>query len=252
MSKMQSREGYDPPFTFRECYYSGEANYTMATGKTVTRPQPSKHSISLWIALGCGALVIIAILCIYLMPQFFDVAFWKDFVSNISATFLGVLLGIPAALWLDRSISRRREKQEREAKQAVERERLLELLRLLRETLERNREIIERMSKELTPDSLITYNVDPSLLDSTASLKYEIINDLDLNRQLDLLRYELQHLHRKVELRWEIELGPIRAMNLYLDYRIQLVKAIQDTLPEIMDAINRAIKWIDAKLNVEQ
>ena len=61
---MQSRGGYDSSLTFRERYCSREANYAMAAEKTMTRPQPSKHSISLWIALGCGALVIIAILCV--------------------------------------------------------------------------------------------------------------------------------------------------------------------------------------------
>lgn len=144
------------------------------------------------------------------MSQFFDVSFWKDFLSNTLATLLGVFLGIPAALWLDRLISQQREKQEREAQQAAETERRLELLRLLRETLVRNRKIIERMSQELTTGSLITYNTDPLLLDSTASLKYEIIDDLDLNRQLDVLRYELQHLHRKVKLRWQLEFSLIR------------------------------------------
>jgi hypothetical protein len=31
--------------------------------------------------------------------ELFDVFFWKDFVSNLGATIIGVALGIPAALW---------------------------------------------------------------------------------------------------------------------------------------------------------
>ena len=61
------------------------------------------------------------------------------------------------------------------------------------------------MERELNPEPVIFYNVDIQLLEGTCSLKYEIIDNLDLNRQLDSIRYELLHLHRKFELQLEIE-----------------------------------------------
>lgn len=103
------------------------------------------------------------------------------------------------------------------------------------------------MTSELTPDSVITYNVDTSLLESTASLKYEIIDHLDLNRRLDALRYELQHLHRKVELQLEVEFSSTSAITRS-HYRVRLVDTIRNTLPTIINEINEVMALIDAEL----
>lgn len=54
----------------------------------------------------------------------FDLSFWKDFLSNAFATFLGVLVGIPVALW----VSKYQERQEE-----IERKR--KILRLLKHEL---------------------------------------------------------------------------------------------------------------------
>jgi hypothetical protein len=47
--------------------------------------------------------------------NFFDFSFWQSFVSNLSATligaFIGVGLGIPAALWINRLIESKTEKE---------------------------------------------------------------------------------------------------------------------------------------------
>lgn len=45
----------------------------------------------------------------------FDLSFWKDFLSNSLATFLGALIGIPVALWIN-NYQGRREEAERKNK----------------------------------------------------------------------------------------------------------------------------------------
>lgn len=47
--------------------------------------------------------------------DFFDLSFWKDFISNSLATFLGALLGIPIALWIS-NYQGRQEELERKKK----------------------------------------------------------------------------------------------------------------------------------------
>jgi hypothetical protein len=44
---------------------------------------------------------------------FFDVAFWQAFVSNLFSTIIGVILGIPAALYLNGFLERANEKENR-------------------------------------------------------------------------------------------------------------------------------------------
>lgn len=64
--------------------------------------------------------------------NFFDFSFWKDFVSNLSATLLGVALGIPIALWISRFQERRTEKERKRNVLEKLKKELLENLKYLR------------------------------------------------------------------------------------------------------------------------
>jgi len=52
------------------------------------------------------------------------------------------------------------------------------------------------------------FNVDLPLLESTAALKYEVLGDIELCREIDHLRFELVHLSRKVDLLLDLEFNP--------------------------------------------
>jgi hypothetical protein len=173
--------------------------------------------------------------------EFFDFAFWQNFVSNSFATLLGVILGIPVAFFLDRKINQRQEQQEIAKQQEILSQQKAQLLQTLKESLQKNLTLVEQMESELKPETVIFYNVDTQLLEGTSSLKYEIIDDLDLNRQLDSIRYELLHLHRKVELQLEIEFSAYKAMGNYTAKRKQLVETIIAHLPRIKEEIKNAL-----------
>jgi hypothetical protein len=66
--------------------------------------------------------------------NFFDFTFWQSFVSNLGATIIGVGLGIPVALLINRWIERRTEK-----------ERKKKILTLLRDELSYNEIEFDRM-----------------------------------------------------------------------------------------------------------
>ncbi|MBW1796037.1 MAG: hypothetical protein JRJ38_16715 [Deltaproteobacteria bacterium] len=180
--------------------------------------------------------------------EFFDTAFWKDFASNVLATLLGVAVGIPVALWIDRFVSRRRESKEIAERRNALTQRKNQFLQMLHEALRKNLALVEQMERELRPESVIFYNVDTQLLESTSSMKNETIEDLDLNRRLDSIRYELLHLHRKVELQLEIEYSPYKAMANYMDRRAQLVEAITAHFPRIKQEIREALAIIAVAL----
>lgn len=165
--------------------------------------------------------------------QFFDLSFWRNFVSDAGATLLAVVSGIPTALWIDRALRGR-----------ATNERRVQLLQLLREALEKNLALVAQMTREVEPGRVIFYNVDTSLLESSASVKYEVIGNLALNKLLDSIRYELQHLHRKVELQLEIQYSSFRAIGDYLQVRERLIDAIRGHFPRITQEIDQALELI--------
>jgi hypothetical protein len=180
-----------------------------------------------------------------------DTAFWQGFVGNAAATFLGVLFGIPFALWVNRRILRQQESKEAAERQNTLTRRKNQFLHLLQEALQKNLDLVKQMEQELKPGGGVYYNVDTQLLESTSSLKYGIIEDLDLNRRLDSIRYELLHLHRKVEIQLDIAYSTYRAMDHYREQRAQLIGAITMHFPRIKQEITEALAIIEGALRSE-
>jgi len=179
---------------------------------------------------------------------FFNLGFWQDLVSNLLATVLGVVVGIPTALWVDRFLIRRQEEKEATKERALATQRRRQMLQILREALQKNLNLVRQMEGELQPATVLFYNVDTQLLEATSAIKYEILDELELSRLLDSIRYELLHLHRKVELQLEIEYSASKAMTSYGKMRAQLVQAIRDHFPRIKDEISQALEMIAVQM----
>jgi len=177
---------------------------------------------------------------------FFDFSFWKDFASNGAATLLGVLAGIPIALAIDRWLHGRRQQEERRQSRLSAIARQRQLLELVRSALDKNKKLVEQMKAELLPQYVIFYNVDTVLLDGTSSLKYEVVEDLEFNRLLDSIRYELGHLHTKVDLQLQIEFSAFKAMQAYQERRETLVNAIRNHFPGIEREMDEALQRLSS------
>lgn len=120
---------------------------------------------------------------------FFDLPFWKDFVSNGLATLIGAVAGIPIALWLNRKV-----------KQRVEQERKRELLIVLRYVLEDNKKNIELISKTTGGGAFGSTIAEVHMLDATASDQYELLNNAELVQRLYTIRKELSTINREVDM----------------------------------------------------
>ena len=55
------------------------------------------------------------------LMDFFDLAFWKDFASNALATFLGAVMGMLSALWVNRRQQRTEGKNKKKDDESVQR-----------------------------------------------------------------------------------------------------------------------------------
>lgn len=59
------------------------------------------------------------------------------------------------------------------------------------------------------PGTTPHFNVDIALLDATSAIKYELLSDVSLCKDVDKLRYELTHLSRKVDVLFSLRFNPI-------------------------------------------
>jgi hypothetical protein len=119
--------------------------------------------------------------------HFLDISFWQHLLTTV----LGVALGIPAALWVDRSIRRHQQRAERG-----------QLIEALSQSLEENLSLVNRLESELSdnrPDPQPTDPLDLMLLNSTSITKYESLDSIRVCQSIDSARYRLTCLDSKLE-----------------------------------------------------
>jgi hypothetical protein len=124
------------------------------------------------------------------MDSFFDKALWQQ----LAATFFGVVAAVPAGLWLNR-LAQRREERERKAQSA---ERQAQLIHALHETLVVNQHYLQAFLDD--NDAVLLDGVDLTVLEATASLKYEILGDIGLARDIDKLRASLAEIGEGIKM----------------------------------------------------
>lgn len=168
----------------------------------------------------------------FLANSFFDLSFWQAFVAGLSATLIGAGVGVFLALIADRQIAVRREQSEADAREAIDQEVQRQLLVALRETVTKNQNLVDQIEEQLTGEVVIFYNVDLTVLDSLSSATFGIL-PVKLTTAVDSLRYELSHLHRKVELQLETAYGAAAAMTGFKRSRADLIDAIHAHAPRI-------------------
>jgi len=76
----------------------------------------------------------------------FDIEFWKNFLSNALATFIGIILGIPVALWLNRIQQKSSEASEKRKVEMEATGRKKHVLQLIKEELITNKTLLEKIN----------------------------------------------------------------------------------------------------------
>lgn len=101
-----------------------------------------------------------------------DIPLWLNILINVLTTFAGATLGVGLALYANQQASESRRK-----------EREQHLLKSIQSTLE---EAITSLDAAIDSQRRpLSLRVNTSVLESTSSAKYEIIDDIALNRKLD-------------------------------------------------------------------
>jgi len=159
-------------------------------------------------------------------------ASWGDFVVQAAATLLGVMWGIPIALWLNKQYSLFKKSEERRI-----------LINFLSENLKDNLRLIEDMALPFTGNNVVFFNLNLGAW-SLFSQKIYLIDDLDLQRKILSIYYKLEHFSRKVDRQFEMHYSSFRAMRNYGEERAALVQSILLQISPIKEEINEILKQL--------
>ena len=135
--------------------------------------------------------------------------FWSGFWPNLAATFAGIILGVPIALWLNRHMGGVAERNLR----ADESERLKNRLEVIRATLTHNRQKLLYLDQVLQQDSA-TFDVGLDLV-AWEACRDEIIPFLknpDLRRRIALYFGRLATVARLSALYLDQAVGVVSAL----------------------------------------
>ena len=166
--------------------------------------------------------------------------FWSTLLANVIVSLLAVIIGVPVALYVNRRILTYTVKEKRR-----------HLLQSLTKNIKTNLNLINQMSnrfsnyKQLNPRNAEFSNVDTLLLESTASFKYEVIDNLFLNSKLDAVHDNMKQVNRLLKLQLELAFRiPSPATDVHGSV-IQQVEAslnnLKVSLPEVLSLIDKEL-----------
>lgn len=145
------------------------------------------------------------------MREFFNQDFWQGVVI--------LMVGFPPSIliaYMTSHIWDTWRVQPTEEKTKAGRER--QMLFALKEAAEKNIFLVTEGQKYLDAGGHPYYDLDLTLLDATASLKWDIIQSVEICKQTDLVRFELAHASRKLDQLVNLFFNPSsRAVNLTID-----------------------------------
>ena len=199
--------------------------------------------------------LVVAVAAVYVLFQITSSTPFRDvFLGNLLATAIGIVIGIPVALELARrqQAAEQTATTQREEERAADRRR--QFLNMIQLSLATNSSFLRSVADRLVPGSVIYPNLDIEQLEATSSLKYEIVDDLRLNAQLDLVRFNLRFIRRLLDLSLDLSYSQQRFeldANEYLDEHGRIVERIQKEIPEALKNITDAAATIAKKLQSE-
>jgi putative flippase GtrA len=163
---------------------------------------------------------------------------WEDFIVQAAATLLGVICGIPVALWLNKQYSTFKKKDERKT-----------LIGFLKENLEDNQRILKEMQHKFASNFVVLeyLNIGSWPL---FSQKINILNNFELQRKIIRTYYNLEQLSRKIDRQFEMHFSTFRAMQSYPQDKEHLKMSIMGQIGMVNTEIEEILKEIPKQINL--
>ena len=130
---------------------------------------------------------------------------WTLFLPELVATVIGVGLGIPLGLWLNR----RAGKLQRQQEEARTKQRGLWLLKALQEEVEHNQELLSQLEGELKKGEVPLYSLDTDMWEFVGGQVAESISSEKILTRASRLYFEFDHMKRKIDALFQLFANPM-------------------------------------------
>lgn len=155
---------------------------------------------------------------------------WEDFIVQLAATLIGVIFGIPVALWLNRRYSKYIKKDEKDS-----------LINFLKNNLDNNHGILKKMQHDFASGFVVMEYLDIGSW-SLFSQKINLLENIELERKILDTYYNLQQLSRKIDRQFEMHFSTFRAMNSYIQDREHIKMSSMGQIGELRKEIEEILK----------
>lgn len=155
------------------------------------------------------------------------------------STLIGVLIGIPIAMWINSSTSSRYHRQN-----------AIAVLSSLKEGIEHNLDLFKQIASELRPDSMILNNIDINAWTSTKLGDFEGLIDGMVMRGLYRIYYEYQVLARKIDAQLNMHYSILRVAPTkeYVQERGKIVDSILVQIEPLTDESTKLLEGIEREI----
>lgn len=140
----------------------------------------------------------------------------------------------------------------REAKATAERQ--FQLLKVLQSSLSDNQSHVDQIEEWFNKDGIPSFNVDVTPFVYTSELRYELLNS-EICREVDVVRFQLDHLARKIDSIFDIHNNPTSFAlrfgdkNFYDEAFAKVKIAVVKQLPTIRKHIKAAKELVDGAIS---
>jgi len=162
-----------------------------------------------------------------------------SFTSGVLSTLIGVGFGLPFALLIDRLITRRKNKEDKNT-----------VLLVLMNTIKKNIGLLEQMSNEFKRNAMPFYPIDIIVLESYAK-DYHSLLRIEICSKLDTIRYELLHIGRKLDKMFELYdqvFNESKITRSYEIFKASIASHAEILIPQLSEMLELLDKEVNEKM----
>ena len=153
---------------------------------------------------------------------------WTLFFTGLATIVIGVGLGIPFGLWLNRRTEKLQHRQEEERA----RQRALSLLKALQEEVRHDLDLLNQLAGELKNSKVPFYSLDTDMWEFVGGQVAEVISSDVILSPISRLYFEFDHLKRKIDALFRLYADPLMiSSDVWADRYTTLSGSILAQLP---------------------
>ncbi len=176
--------------------------------------------------------------------------FLTNFFSELLATIIGLALGIPIGIWLNRKFEVWKKKQEEQKEIELLQKEKRTVLESLKNEFERNIKLLKQIEKKVR-NRVILGHLDLSEWKAISLKSTNLIDNYTLQKALDRVYYEYEHLQRKINKHFDFYFSTAQTLSNFKDDFAKLNNSIYDQINSfLLELSEKTLDFIKLELEV--